>query len=61
MTAGTDPQWEQRWAREADWNRDDWGPPSLPADHPRTVRSRGDGAYRFLRAVRWARTALKRG
>lgn len=61
MTAETEAQWEQRWAREADWNRDDWGPPSLSADHPRTVRSRGDSAYRFLRAVRWARVALKWG
>lgn len=53
--------WEQDYARQADWNRTgDWGPPSLPADCPRTVRVPGDAAHRFSRTVRWARVALGR-
>ncbi len=52
--------WGREWARAADWNRENWGPPSMPADAPRTLRSPGDAAHRFSRAVRWARTALKR-
>jgi hypothetical protein len=55
VTDETPAQWEQRWAREADWNRDDWGPPSLPADHPRIIRARRIGwlAKSFLRGARW--------
>lgn len=48
----------QHWA---DWQRDDnWGPPSLPADAPRTIREPGNAAHVFSRTVRWARTAIRR-
>jgi hypothetical protein len=27
--------WEQQQARQSDWHRADWGPPSMPAQAPR--------------------------